>query len=444
MFSDLNSEFFSWVRGALVVLFIFHGLLYLNNRQKLFLFYSIYSLLFAVILFFLSSQFANENTIPLISLPQFYVVVYVYFYFAREILDIKKVIPNWDKKLQKTARYLFIASIVTYFSQFLLAKNYFYILNLLLILAIIYFILTIHQKVKKSKFVLSSLFIFGTITLLIFTAFSFLVATSPLKDYFQTNGIHAQTFIYLGATLEIFVFAIILGFKITSMENEEITINLKLAKQIAETEELRIEMLKSQMNPHFIFNMLNSINSLIIKNEIENASDYITKFSRFIRKILNSSRKTYMSLADELNIIKLYVVLEQARVEGGFIYEVMIEDNISANFIQIPPMFLQPFIENAIWHGLAHHKGDKKLTIKLRKEQEFYFLEVIDNGIGYQKGLEIARQRLVKSSGVAVQIVKNRLQSLYKNLPTDVTIEDLTSETNSGTKVTFKFPIVDA
>ncbi|MDP2089289.1 MAG: histidine kinase [Flavobacteriaceae bacterium] len=424
-----------------MVLFVFHTLLYINNRQKLFLYYSIYALLFVTNLIFLNSRFSNENTILLISLPQLYVVICIYFHFSREVLSLKKVIPNWDKTLKKTAKYLFILSLLTYISQFFISKNSFLVLNLILLLAVIYGVLATHQKIKKSKFVLSTLFVLGTVTLLILSAFSIFAASSELKYYFQSQGIHEQTFIYFGATIEMFVFAVMLGFRITSMENEEVAINLKLVRQVAETEELRMEMLKSQMNPHFIFNMLNSINSLIIKNEIENASDYITKFSRFIREILNSSRKTQMSLADEFNIIKLYVILEQARVDGGFTYEVIIEDNISPNFIQIPPMFLQPFIENAIWHGLAHHKGEKKLTLKLRKDAEFYLLEVIDNGIGYQKGIEMAQKRLVKSSGIAVQIVKNRLQSLYKNKITDVVIEDLTNETTTGTKVTFKFPI---
>lgn len=442
MFLDLDSEFFSWVRGALIVLFIFHALLYINNRQKLFLYYSIYTLLFSINLIFWNSTFANEGTVFLISLPQFYIAIYIYFLFSREVLNVKKIAPQWDKKLAKSALILFALSIITYIIQFFVSKNMFYVINSLLLFTVIYLIITTHQKIKSINYTLSTLFILGTLSLLILSTFSIFAATSELKYYFQSIGINEQTFIYFGATIEIFVFAIILGHRITSMENEGVVLNLKLVRQAAETEELRMEMLKSQMNPHFIFNMLNSINSLIIKNQIENASDYITKFSRFIREILNSSRKNSMSLADELNIIKLYIILEQARIDGGFSYEVIIEDGISPNFIQIPPMFLQPFIENAIWHGLAHHQGDKKLIIKLRKENKFYLLEVIDNGVGLKKGIEIAQKRMVRSSGLAVQIVKNRLQSLYKNEITDVVIEDLTNETVSGTKVTFKFPIV--
>ncbi|MCM2301907.1 MAG: histidine kinase [Flavobacteriaceae bacterium] len=442
MFLNLDSEFFSWVRGALIVLFVFHALLYVNNKQKLFLYYSLYTLLFSVNLIFWHSRFANENTVFLISLPQFYIAIYVYFHFSREVLNIKRFDPLWDKKLKKIALLLFLLSFFTYLIHFFVSKNIFYVINFLLLLYVVYFILATHQKIKSVNYVLSTLFILGTLSLLILSSFSIFLATSDLKNYFQSNGINEQAFIYFGAAIEIFVFAIILGHRITSMENEEVAINLKLVRQTAETEELRMEMLKSQMNPHFIFNMLNSINSLIIKNQVENASDYITKFSRFIREILNSSRKNSMSLADELNIIKLYIVLEQARVEGGFSYEVIIEDNISPNFIHIPPMFLQPFIENAIWHGLAHKQGDKKLIIKLIKQNEFYLLEVIDNGVGYKKGIEIAQKRMVKSSGLAVQIVKNRLQSLYKNETTDVVIEDLTNETTSGTRVTFKFPIL--
>lgn len=443
MFSELTVEFFSWVRGALIALFVLNALLYLNNRQKLFLFYSIYTFLFALILFLLNSILVTERLILQVALPLFFLIAYCYFYVAREVLQLKKILPDWDKKIQKNARYLFIASIPVYLTQFIFNKNIFYGFNIILILAIIYFIIKVHQKVKKSKFILSSLFNSGAITLIIFGALSFYAATSPFKDYMLQQGIHPMLFIYLGLMYEIMVFATILGYRITNLENEEIDTNLQLVVQIAETESLRMEMLKSQMNPHFIFNMLNSINSLIIKNEIENASNYITKFSRFIREILNNSKKTHMSIADELAIIKLYVILEQARIEGGFEYEVIIEDNISANFIQIPPMFLQPFIENAIWHGLAHSDKPKKLTIQLKKDEKYYYLEVIDNGIGYQKGLEIAKQKLVKSTGLAVTIVKNRLQSLYKNNETDVTIQDLTTTTGSGTKVTFKFPLAD-
>lgn len=443
MFLDLDSEFFSWVRGALLILFVFHALLYLNNKQKLFLYYSIYTLLFYVNLIFWNSKFANENTVFLISLPQFYIAIYVYFNFSREVLSIKKIVPKWDKKLKKIAIYLFTFSIFTYIIQFFVSKNVFYVINFLLLITVVYLVLATHRKIKNVNYSLSTLFIFGTLSLLILSTFSIFVASSELKYYFQSIGINELSFIYFGAAIEIFVFAIILGHRITSMENEEVVLNLKLVRQLAETEELRMEMLKSQMNPHFIFNMLNSINSLIIKNQIENASDYITKFSRFIREILNSSKKNSMSLADELNIIKLYIILEQARVEGGFSYEVINTDNISFNFIQIPPMFLQPFVENAIWHGIAHKEGDKKLVINLRKENDFYLLELIDNGVGYKKGIEIAQKRMVKSSGLAVQIVKNRLQSLYKNEKTDVFIDDLTNETTTGTKVTFKFPILN-
>lgn len=440
MFLDLNSEFFSWVRGALLVLFVFHLLLYINNRQKLFLYYSVYTFLLVINLFFWNSSFADKNSILLILLPQFYITIYTYFHFSREVLNLKKLMPSWDKTLKKVAIILLFLAIFTYISQFFISKIVFFIFNILLFLTIVFYVFLTHLKIKKVKFVLSTLFILGAFTLLLTSSFSLFLAASELKYYVHSYGFHEQAFVYVGVTIEMFVFAIILGFRITSLENEETAIQLQLVKQAAETEELRMEMLKSQMNPHFIFNMLNSINSLIIKNQIENASDYITKFSRFIREILNCAKKNQMSLADELAIIKLYVVLEQARVDGGFLYEVIIEDNISPNFIQIPPMFLQPFIENAIWHGLAHANNEKKLILKLRQNDKFYLLEIIDNGVGYEKGKEIAQKRLVKSSGIAVQIVKNRLQNLYKNKETDVTIEDLTSETTSGTKVTFKFP----
>jgi sensor histidine kinase YesM len=441
MFSDLNSEFFSLIRGALLALLVFHTFLYLNNKQKFFLYYAVFCFLFFVNLTFWNSTFFTNSTLFNILLPLQYVIIYVYFFYSREVLRTRELLPNWDKLIKKYALILFIVSILIYVSQVFINIKYVIILNFVLLIIIISCLIITYLKIKRSQNLLTALFILGAISVFLLGSTTFFINATKFNVPIFQNQIHPQTFMYFGILIEMIITAIVLGYRINTMEHAEESVVLKLAKQTAETEELRMEALKSQMNPHFIFNMLNSINSLIIKNENEKASDYITKFARFIREILNSSRKNSVSLADEIKTIKLYVILEQARVDGGFEFEVINDEKLSLDFIKIPSMFLQPFIENAIWHGLAHKVGNKKLTIKLSKKDEFYQLDVIDNGIGFNKGVEIANRRLVKSSGVAVEIVKNRLQSLYKNSKTDVTIEDISDSLSTGTKVSFSIPV---
>src|SRR5258708_26049998 len=125
-----------------------------------------------------------------------------------------------------------------------------------------------------------------------------------------------------------------------------------------------MEGLRSQMNPHFIFNCLNAINRFILKDESEAASDYLTKFSRLIRMVLNNSRHSLISLDDEIEVLRLYLDMERLRFKNSFDYSIIIMNNeLPAGDIYIPPLLLQPFIENAIWHGLMHKEGGGHLSV---------------------------------------------------------------------------------
>jgi LytS/YehU family sensor histidine kinase len=133
----------------------------------------------------------------------------------------------------------------------------------------------------------------------------------------------------------------------------------------AKLNELEMQALRSQMNPHFIFNCLSSINRFILKNKTEEASDYLTKFSRLVRMVLNNSRQELIALEDELETLRLYLDMEQLRFKNAFDYYINCVNEITADNIFIPPLILQPFAENAIWHGLMHKHGQGHLEIKL-------------------------------------------------------------------------------
>ena len=148
--------------------------------------------------------------------------------------------------------------------------------------------------------------------------------------------------------------------------------NISMEKQKREQEvaqlhqqktELELQALRAQMNPHFIFNCLSSVNRFILINQTEEASDYLTKFSRLIRMALHNSEKSYITLENELEALRLYLDLERLRFKNAFNYSISLVNTIDVSAVFIPPMLLQPFIENAIWHGLMHKQGCRTFWI---------------------------------------------------------------------------------
>ncbi len=213
-------------------------------------------------------------------------------------------------------------------------------------------------------------------------------------------------------------------------------------KKIAE---LKVTSLQSQMNPHFIFNSLNSINLHIIKNDKENAVNYINKFSKLMRKILTASRKIEVSLQEELETAELYIRIENIRFKNTIDFNLEIEENLNLSTIKIPPLILQPFIENALWHGLSPKKGDKKLYIKVWKEStDFISISIKDNGIGREKAGEIKSKKIHKKTSIGIKLTKERLVTFSDKYQTKhhLTFTDLKENGKpTGTIVTINLPI---
>ncbi|MBT8268856.1 MAG: histidine kinase, partial [Bacteroidia bacterium] len=226
-------------------------------------------------------------------------------------------------------------------------------------------------------------------------------------------------------------------------ESEKIkSIKMQFDKELAE---LKVSALRSQMNPHFIFNSLNSIKRYIIDSEKENAVYYLNKFSKLIRLILSSSREDEVSLADELETIELYVNIENIRFNNEIDFLIDITENINLDTIKIPSLILQPFIENAIWHGLSLKKTNKKLKVKVEKENKsFVKIDIIDNGIGRQRSAEIKSKKIHRQESVGIKLTQERLKNFSKNYKNaySLSIIDLFDQDNepSGTQITLKLP----
>ena len=206
----------------------------------------------------------------------------------------------------------------------------------------------------------------------------------------------------------------------------------------------KIEMtaLRAQMNPHFIFNCLNSINRFILVNETEAASQYLTKFSRLIRIILDASKEDFITLERELEALKLYINMESMRFQDSFEWKITVDEHVFPDQIQIPPLLLQPYVENAIWHGLMQAPADwgvKKLDIFVHSFENTTIIEIKDNGIGREKSrfLKSKTGDHHKSHGMALTEERLKLMQKMQGTKSEIIIEDLYDEQKSpaGTKV---------
>jgi len=180
-----------------------------------------------------------------------------------------------------------------------------------------------------------------------------------------------------------------------------------LLKQRAMKAESRA--LKSQMNPHFIFNSLNSIDSFIINNEPEIASDYLTKFSKLMRSILEYSNHDTISLEDELKSLQVYLKMEQLRFKDKFEFHINIDESIDRQKIMIPTMVIQPFVENAIWHGLIQKNECGNIEIKASQHNSKLQIDIIDDGIGRHKANAIKSKTATKRKSYGMSITKERM-----------------------------------
>jgi ligand-binding sensor domain-containing protein/two-component sensor histidine kinase len=212
-----------------------------------------------------------------------------------------------------------------------------------------------------------------------------------------------------------------------------------------ELAQLEMKALRAQMNPHFIFNALNSIQTFMMKNQTEQALAYLSRFARLIRNVLDTSQLNNISITRECSMLENYLELEKLRLDNKFDYEISVDPALDSDFVEIPAMVLQPFVENAIWHGLLHKKGKGLLRICFIRKNGQIHVTIEDNGIGREAATSIKQQSHPTHVSRGLQITKDRLQ-IYNsrfNLDASFDIDDREDEHGgvSGTRVNLWFPL---
>lgn len=479
--------------GAFTFLSLFILFLYYKSRHRIYLFYALY--LIGAILYsltrlspisILGNWFAN---FPLWRIsfnePAQFIFFAAYNLFVIELLDIKKQDLSLAKILKNLAyAYLIYALFFYVFTNFYLDQS---LRNILFkVHRIILFPLNILLAVKiiyKVKSPVSGYFITG-ISLFMITSLLAVFSVLFVRNYETGEPIKAINIFQIGLMLEALCFAFALGYKIKLTEDEKNNhhealilqlennrlltekANLELEEKIKErTTELmaankKIEekkakeikaffdqklaqaetmALRSQMNPHFLFNSLNSIKYLIQSNQNKLAITYLSKFSKLVRMVLEHSRNELVSLAAEIEALKLYLEIESNRLGEQFTYQINIGKEVNADEIQIPPMLLQPFVENAIWHGLLNsEKATKQVTISVNQHTHTTTCSIIDNGIGREKAALLKQQNTKHYQSVGTSIIFDRVKLFNQQYLSkiEVQITDLINHHEvDGTKV---------
>lgn len=204
---------------------------------------------------------------------------------------------------------------------------------------------------------------------------------------------------------------------------------------------LEMKALKAQMNPHFVYNALNSIQSLVIDDKKSDALDYMVKFSRLLRQVLNHSELNVVPLTNELDSLRLYIQLEALRLNYTLSYSIKLDEHIIPENEMIPPLILQPFVENALWHGLGTKEGDKNLVISVTGQEDMLCVEITDNGIGRAAAGERIKPGNYHEGPRGMNITENRLKAYNdKAIDKPITIDDLYDSQGrpAGTKVTLR------
>ena len=219
------------------------------------------------------------------------------------------------------------------------------------------------------------------------------------------------------------------------LHKKEVEKELILSKQKA---------LRSQMNPHFIFNSLNSIQNFILKNQQDLSIKYLSRFSKLIRNILDNSERTYIKISEDIEALTHYIELEKARFKNRFKYSFEVDKNLDTDFYCIPPLLIQPYVENAIWHGLMHKQESGSIFISYKMIDEKIVCTIEDDGVGRKKAGELEKSSAHVSKGTIITNERISILAKSHNIEIKCEVIDLYDKNKEayGTRIEFFIPLI--
>ncbi|TXH28053.1 MAG: hypothetical protein E6Q96_05755 [Cyclobacteriaceae bacterium] len=256
------------------------------------------------------------------------------------------------------------------------------------------------------------------------------VSIGQREEKIQNQTVFRQQLIIYGLMLIILIVAVAAYFIYRSAQAS------KTANQL-----LALKSLRSQMNPHFIFNALNSVNHFVAQQDERTANKFLSEFSQLMRLVLENSQEDFIPLFKEQEILTLYLNLEHYRFRDKFDYEINIDETISTDTLEVPPMLIQPYIENAVWHGLRYKETKGKLDLNIFNENGFLVVAIKDDGIGRKKSAELKTANQKKHTSTGLKNIQERLHIINKVYKTHYRVEISDLNEQGGTHVRIYIPI---
>jgi hypothetical protein len=253
-------------------------------------------------------------------------------------------------------------------------------------------------------------------------------------------------YIWFWVVLCVFLAVLAVGINrfLISRTRKEVLLKADFDQKVAEIE---MEALRAQMNPHFLFNSLNSIKYYAISKDKDATAEYLSKFALLVRSILNNSKSRTIRLKDELEALRLYIEIEHLRLDGKFDFTIDIDSGLRVEQAQIPPMVLQPYVENAIWHGLMHRNGGGMLKVQVKDLGGKTQCIIEDNGIGRVEAEARKKMQHAHKESLGMRITADRIALINKiyGIDTEVHVVDLYDQNGAGcgTRVVINIPILD-
>jgi len=247
------------------------------------------------------------------------------------------------------------------------------------------------------------------------------IANLKAANLESQNAAQRFRFIAVSALLLLLILGAIFLF-LNYRKRQKIKLNDSEVK--TELERLKLIALRSKMNPHFLFNCINTAQNFILSAKKQDAYEYLEKFAKLLRKVLDSSPSLHISLEDEISQLRLYLELESIRANNGFKYELSVDEELENGVYEIPGMILQPFVENAIIHGVSNLENKEgAIRIALKKDRNRLHVEIEDNGVGREVAMKIKRKKDTKFKSIAIPNIKERLAIMKENGFSDIFIE---------------------
>lgn len=447
-------------------------IVYFNNREKTYLYYALYTWVLSVYIFTKASM-PDEigklyyNGVHYV-FNYFIQIIFHCFYilFGINFLNIPDHFPCLAKQVYIYLVLLFSFSLMYYFlvlNGYFSVNQYAFYFQVVFIpihLVVSFYLIFKVRKAHNRRYLLA-----GTLA---FILFGIIATVESNKIVSKTpDDLQPITYFFIGVVIESTAFALGLGLRIRDVYQEKLNVQkelsdaqVKLNREISEKlkhqetvfeamarqnrvkelennlYKLQNKVLRSQMNSHFLFNVLNSIKAFVIENNTTEAVSYLNKFAKFIRKILDGSMHETTSLAEELDILKLYLEIENMRLSNTLHICFKAEEDLNLHQVRIPSFLLQPFVENAVWHGLAESDTEKHLEITASAMEGGVRISITDNGISYGNSLK-KKQNAGRHKSHGLKLITERVRQFNESHTTHIDFQ-ITDREDSirGTQVT--------